>query len=628
MEEDIVVEPSSGTANSAIGGLLPENCVEYLLFVLEDQFDVRQTRQQLETIRKAALELSQKLTKDYIWQRDEFRVELKNANGLLYLYGITDYGDAVEDEWLVVYMLRELTKSYPNLWIRAADSDGEFLLIEAANALPKWLNPEIDHCRVWIHGGKLLIIPLDNTSKVVAPDSKSRLLSLPQAIHFLKSNADTLVHSDSIQSESFYRLEKYPGYITNSMHYSLVTVPRKLAYILHSCPKSVAPAVEYFYLRDPIALKPILSPSGPPVFYPKDLVTISVQFSKVLFAQLRSQQFDAPPSWQSILPNAPNGEASSDDQSRQRDMLDIGMKLTSGFEMLSINAEKNKSRVVREMAIILEDLEEDGEEALPSDKDMESWENVCRNDDESWLDINYGDFERELEGTQAHDQEQAASGFGDAQTQENLRKIVSRFETFLKDDDAGLDGAELDSEGSDDEDEEEEGEGEEEDSDIEDKEVNFDEETFARLMREIMGQPEKHSDQSSTGFRSNVEEQRHEDDNSTTSGYNEEREIQELSSQMEAELKQFGALKLDAQPARPAIKNNTESRQQKGESSLDSENEEVEEDSDEEIDIDYNLAKNLLESFKGQGGMAGPAGNLMGLMGFQLPRDEDGGSDS
>jgi hypothetical protein len=92
---------------------------------------------------------------------------------------------------------------------------------------------------------------------------------------------------------------------------------------------------------------------------------------------------------------------------------------------------------------------------------------------------------------------------------------------------------------------------------------------------------------------------------------------------------------------------------------------------DEEIGIDFNLAKNLLESFKSQGkiisiphphlsfvqelgarklpgsfhssqkpsspdprwsleidfksqaGMAGPGGNLLGLMGMQLPRDED-----
>jgi hypothetical protein len=54
----------------------------------------------------------------------------------------------VEDEWLVVYILRELSKLYPDLWIEAVDTDGQFLLIEAANALPRWLNPEIADHRV------------------------------------------------------------------------------------------------------------------------------------------------------------------------------------------------------------------------------------------------------------------------------------------------------------------------------------------------------------------------------------------------------------------------------------------------------------------------------------------------
>ncbi|KAK5625536.1 hypothetical protein RRF57_001252 [Xylaria bambusicola] len=90
---------------------------------------------------------------------------------------------------------------------------------------------------------------------------------------------------------------------------------------------------------------------------------------------------------------------------------------------------------------------------------------------------------------------------------------------------------------------------------------------------------------------------------------------------MEAELREYGALSLNAK--------------QEGTRVLDSEKgvavrykgqdvEEVAEESgDEEVDIDYNLAKNLLESFKSQAGLAGPAGNLMGMMGMKLPRDED-----
>lgn len=68
--------------------------------------------------------------------------------GLSFLRGRTNYGDSIEDEWLVVYIMLELSKQFSNAWIRITDSDGEFLLIEAANVLPSWLNPEIGAFRV------------------------------------------------------------------------------------------------------------------------------------------------------------------------------------------------------------------------------------------------------------------------------------------------------------------------------------------------------------------------------------------------------------------------------------------------------------------------------------------------
>ncbi|KAF9897279.1 hypothetical protein BX616_005881, partial [Lobosporangium transversale] len=40
------------------------------------------------------------------------------------------------------------------------------------------------------------------------------------------------------------------------------------------------------------------------------------------------------------------------------------------------------------------------------------------------------------------------------------------------------------------------------------------------------------------------------------------------------------------------------------------------------VDEDLNLAKNLLESFRSQGGLPGPAGNILSRLGIMLPRDE------
>lgn len=541
---------------------------------------------------------------------------------------MTDYGDAVDDEWLIVHMLRELTRSHPNVWARVSDTDGEFLLVEAANVLPKWLSPETDQNRVWMHKGKLLIIPstADEPSK-----HHAGVVSLQEAVRFIKTSPSDLVHSTFVESEAFYRLERYPAQVADSLHHSLVTIPRKLTNILHSLPKSVAPAVEAFYLRDPVALRPIISPSAALTFPPEDLVTTSVRFSKVLFAQLRSQRFDTPPRWLEALKAAGEDTASTHETRSTTARIETGMKLTCGFEMLAVKAEKSKSRVVREVAILLQDMEEDGEEALPKDEEIDLWQDAHRDDDEAWMDINYEDFERELEGRRAQSSGQSKSGFGDAQTQADLKKIVSRFEAFLNDDAAGLEGAELhDMDVDDDDDDDDDSDSDEEDSDFEDKEVSFDEDEFARMMRQMMGLPSTESSQ--TASAKGKAPVRPATNKPVAQGVEEDAQIQELTSQMEAELKGHGALRLDAPGNKTQkLKSTSEEPQQEGTKTAKDtalEDDESEEENDEEVDIDYNLAKNLLESFKSQAGMAGPTGNLLGMMGIQLPRDEDDGKEN
>jgi hypothetical protein len=79
------------------------------------------------------------------------------STGLPHLEGITNFGDNIDDEWLVVYLLYRLTGFDPNLVIKVDDSDGEFLLIEAANHLPKWCEPSNSENRVFIYIEKRFI---------------------------------------------------------------------------------------------------------------------------------------------------------------------------------------------------------------------------------------------------------------------------------------------------------------------------------------------------------------------------------------------------------------------------------------------------------------------------------------
>jgi hypothetical protein len=61
--------------------------------------------------------------------------------------------------------------------------------------------------------------------------------------------------------------------------------------------------------------------------------------------------------------------------------------------------------------------------------------------------------------------------------------MVERFEAFLNDENAGIDGAEVDDMDFDDDEESEY------DSEGEDKDVSFDEKEFSKMMREMMGMP-------------------------------------------------------------------------------------------------------------------------------------------
>lgn len=60
---------------------LPENCVEYMLFIIDAKLQPQQVFSRLDTVRKAALQLSSRLTSDYIWQRDAFSVEITTDKG-------------------------------------------------------------------------------------------------------------------------------------------------------------------------------------------------------------------------------------------------------------------------------------------------------------------------------------------------------------------------------------------------------------------------------------------------------------------------------------------------------------------------------------------------------------------
>ena len=136
-------------------------------------------------------------------------------------------------------------------------------------------------------------------------------------------------------------------------------------------------------------------------------------------------------------------------------------------------------RAVQEIIMLLDDIHT-GQDELPTDAEIKNWE--MREDDEAWLDINFNDFENELGGKRKPGAPKSNEGFGDIGAQENLRKMVARFEDFLNDDAAGADGAEF-LDDMDRDDEEDSPIDDDSDDDVEDGEVDFDKDAFAKMMR-------------------------------------------------------------------------------------------------------------------------------------------------
>ncbi len=63
----------------------------------------------------------------------------------------------LDDEWLLVSLLSDLTRM-ERVACRVTDSDGEFLLVDAADELPDWLEPDSAVGRTWVVDGSVAVV--------------------------------------------------------------------------------------------------------------------------------------------------------------------------------------------------------------------------------------------------------------------------------------------------------------------------------------------------------------------------------------------------------------------------------------------------------------------------------------
>ncbi|KAF9581772.1 hypothetical protein BGW38_001091 [Lunasporangiospora selenospora] len=161
------------------------------------------------------------------------------------------------------------------------DNDGELLLIEAADHIPSWLDPESSENRVFIFNGDLHIVPIAVTAeeKISYPGlvgTKSVPPKLQDALDLIRSSSIqmgvenkpsthrtfTTTASPQIQQAAFAPLqqnrdtnsEKEDSYVSQKKkeqkHYARCQVPVAVAQILQTRPELVTRACEAFYTRE------------------------------------------------------------------------------------------------------------------------------------------------------------------------------------------------------------------------------------------------------------------------------------------------------------------------------------------------------------------------------------------
>lgn len=159
-----------------------------------------------------------------------------------HIYASLRFDEDIGDEWFVTFLMFELTKMIDGLIIRLLDSDGEFLLIEAANVLPVWATPEKCQDNVFIHNGVIHAV-------------QDRGNSFSTILNNINESPFITKLSEQVQAVLQKRISVYPEEIEKKWHKARAFLPEKAAFILHQDPRLISSAIRMICHSDPLERK-------------------------------------------------------------------------------------------------------------------------------------------------------------------------------------------------------------------------------------------------------------------------------------------------------------------------------------------------------------------------------------
>ncbi|RPD63222.1 SGT1-domain-containing protein [Lentinus tigrinus ALCF2SS1-6] len=332
---------------------ISEDTLQYTLYLPPDQSD----RVSATTFAALLTDHVQSLLPGHLWHRDAFELKVapdpEGSKDVWVLEGRMRVGDCIDDEWCVVWLLRELSSKW-DLVVSVFDSDGEFLLIEAAEELPSWVTPTNAENRVWIHNSRIHLVPLSHVSP---PSSKSRrrkyitrgdsddednleneedaeFITATDAVRLVRDPMIVTAAPQNVQDVVWKRISGYPAGSRQHMHVAKAYLPVDVAKALAVNPLLVQKAVETFYTRDALQLR---SAQKMARFPPEPATLSSVKMTRTAYAQLVGQKFHPPKVF---------GRWTEREGTQEWRWRDIGMKIACGFEMLYQESKNRKDSVI------------------------------------------------------------------------------------------------------------------------------------------------------------------------------------------------------------------------------------------------------------------------------------------
>ena len=257
---------------------------------------------------------------DVIWNAGSFALSIQQHSTRPFLQGQLWFDNSLEDEWYVVWLLQKVTRELPVL-AKVWDDDGEFLLIEGAEVLPAWLNPDNSDNRVFVYQGACVLIP--------QPRTPAELSWFPQYSVTIEQalNCINKVDISSCRKLNETVNKKLASFPTRSLHKIRCVLPVSLVHALSQSPALISSIISVYLYSDQREIQHVTKNRR---LDWGDTCATNLHLTRCQYAQLYSQRVSTASAWA----HAPVGHV-------DHTATQLGLKITLGAELaLSIAADE------------------------------------------------------------------------------------------------------------------------------------------------------------------------------------------------------------------------------------------------------------------------------------------------